>query len=72
MFTNGINEIDKSVELFGLYNRGSYQAYTIKFPYYSDATYVYFGSKTEAKKEAAKLQKEHEYIYQPSIRKVDF
>lgn len=57
-------------ELIGLYNAGSYRAWKIKFPYNTHGTYVYFGSQTDAKAEAVKLQKKLNHPYAPKITEI--
>jgi hypothetical protein len=57
-------------ELNGLYNRGSFRCWRIRFPYYFNGIYLYFGSKEDAKSKAEELAKKHNYIYRPSIREL--
>lgn len=44
-----------------------YQMYKVEFPY-STKTFVYFGSKDDAMREAKKYQKQNKYPYAPKIK----
>jgi hypothetical protein len=50
-------------ELYGLYNVGSFRAWSIYFPYSTHGKYLFFGSEADARKAADELQKEKKHIY---------
>jgi hypothetical protein len=57
-------------ELNGLYGAGPFRAFKIKFPYKAQGTYLYFGTPTDAKEEAMKLQKKINHPYAPKITEI--
>jgi len=57
-------------EFSGLYSAGTYRAWKIKFPYKVHGTFIFFGSQTDAKEAAAKLQKSLKHPYAPKISEV--